>query len=295
MQRYGASSPLSVLVTASIALGCILPQIALGQRSTPSKLTFSQVEELVLHQVPDSTLHSAILTRGLAFTPSTSMIETLRAKGAGPMVLSDLRDRISGLDLPNRPMPPRSGVNPLVKGEPPKVTKTIRGCLALNLTGAQLSAISKFQDRHPQFVRYDFGPNEYADGSCLDTSQQWQMSDGDEVAQYPFAAWGDFNHDGFLDLALFFVGKMPALTHKWPMNGNFVYTYEYDWLIVVFHGSQDGSYAPVVAGRDRWANAMDGVIFHRGRGRIEYWFKSAGGSVKWTGSGYRIEPMKSED
>jgi hypothetical protein len=223
------------------------------------------------------------------------MIGTLREKGAGPLVLSDLRDRTSGMDSSVRPMSSRPAVNRLVKGTPPKVTKTNGGCLVLNLTDTQRSAVSKFQDSHPQFVRYDFGPKEYADGSCLDTSQQWQMSDGDEVAEYPFAVWGDFNHDGFLDLALFFVSKLPALTHKWPMNGDFVYTYEYDWLIVIFHGSQDGSYAPVIAGRDRWAKAMDGVIFHRGRGRIEYWFKSAGGSVKWTGSGYRIEPMKSED
>ena len=288
---FGTTITLAVLAVAII----LSPQCALGQQSALPKLTFAQIEQFVSHGIPDSTLHTAILTRGLAFTPTTSMIETLRAKGAGPLVLSDLRDRTSGINRPNRPIPPRPEVNPLVKGAPPIVTKTTRGCLVLNLTEAQLSAISKFQDTHPQFVRYDFPPNAYADSSCLDTSQQWQMSEGGEVAQYPFAVWGDFNHDGFLDLALFFVGKVPALTHKWPMNGSFVYTYEYDWLIVVFHGSQNGSYSPVIAGRDRWANAMDGVIFHRGRGRIEYWFKSAGGSVQWTGSGYRMEPMKSED
>jgi hypothetical protein len=184
-----------------------------------------------------------------------------------------------------------------VKGEPPSVSMDARGCPHLRLTNDERGAIAKFLDANPTVSIFDYAPSDYSDGSCLDTYQQWQMSTpaGKAVAQYPFASWGDFNHDGFLDFALFFVSKNPAVTHKWPMNGSFTYTYDYDWIVVVFQGQKDGAFIPVVVGKDRWAKALDGVIFHTGRQRIEYWFKSCGGSVKWTGSSYQLVKMKCND
>jgi hypothetical protein len=188
-------------------------------------------------------------------------------------------------------------INNTIKGEPPAVTMNPRGCPVLTLSEQQRAAVAKFQQAHPLFEMYNYTPSDYSDGSCLDVYQQWHMSaSGDKtIAQYPFAVWGDFNHDGFLDFTVFFVSKKPAVTHKWPMNGKFVYTYEYDWMVAVFQGSQNGDFSPVIAGRDRWARAMDGVVFNIGRRRIEYWFKTAGGSVQWTGTGYRMTPMKSTD
>jgi hypothetical protein len=172
-----------------------------------------------------------------------------------------------------------------------------RGCPVLKLTDRQRAAVENFQQVHPLVAMYNYAPSDYSDGSCLDVYQQWSMSfsEGKVIAQYPFAVWGDFNHDGFLDLAVFFVSNKPVHTQKWPMNGKFVYTYEYEWWIVVLQGSQDGAFSPVIAGRDRWARALDGVVFDLGRRRIEYWFKTAGGSVQWTGTGYRMTPMKSND
>jgi hypothetical protein len=120
-------------------------------------------------------------------------------------------------------------------------------------------------------------------------------ADPQAIAQYPFAVWGDFNHDGYLDLALFFVAKKPAVIHKYLVGDKFVYSNEYDWLVVVFQGAQDGMLSPVIAGKYRSGNFLDGVIFHSGRRRIEYWVKSAGGSVQWTGTGYRMTPLKSND
>lgn len=105
--------------------------------------------------------------------------------------------------------------------------------------------------------------------------------------------WGDFNLDGYLDLAVFFVSKQSAVTHKWPMgSGKFQYTYDYQRWVVVFQGAEDGTFFPVIAGRDKWARALDGVIFEPGRHRIEYWFKSAGGSVEWTKAGYVMTPLR---
>jgi hypothetical protein len=184
-----------------------------------------------------------------------------------------------------------------IKGAPPLVAMNAHGCPVLNLSGRQHAAVAAFLQAHPQLHMYDYVPKDYADGTCLDTYQQWVMTAQGEKAQvqYPFAVWGDFNHDGYLDFAVFFINEQPAVTHKWPMNGGFVNTYEYDWLIVVFQGAKDGTYLPVIAGKDRGANFIDGVIFHPGRKRIEYWAKSAGGSIQWTGAGYRLTHMKSND
>ena len=191
--------------------------------------------------------------------------------------------------------PKSKSVGDNIKGETPAVTMDARGCPVLKLTDQQRTAVGKFKQTHPLFEMYDYSPNEYSDGSCLDTYQQWRMSAGKAIAQYPFAVWGDFNHDGFLDFTVFFVGNKPVVTHKWPMNGKLVYTYEYEWLVVVFQGSREGTFSPVIAGRDRWARAMDGVVLNSGTNRIEYWFKTAGGTVRWTGTSYRITPMKSND
>lgn len=193
--------------------------------------------------------------------------------------------------------PTSKDVNAAIKGNPPGVAMDARGCPVLKLTDQQRAAVAKFEQAHPLVAMYNYAPSDYSNGSCLDVYQQWRMSfsEGKVIAQYPFAVWGDFNRDGFLDFTVFFVSKKPVHTQKWPMNGKFVYTYEYEWWVVVFQGSQDGGFAPVIAGKDRWARALDGVVFDLGRRRIEYWLKTAGGSVQWTGAGYRMTPMKSND
>jgi hypothetical protein len=184
-----------------------------------------------------------------------------------------------------------------IMGEPPVVTMDAHGCPVLKLNEMQHAAVKKFLLSHPTVEMYDFTASDYTDGSCLDIYQQWKtsMDPATDIGQYPLAAWGDFNRDGYLDIVLFFVSKKPVITHKWPMNGTYVYTYEHNWYVVVFHGSQSGSYLPVVAGRDHWAKALDGVIYHTKRHRVEYWFKTAGGSIQWTRTGYKCVPMKSDD
>lgn len=76
---------LLVFLAVAIIFG---PQNAAGQHAAIAKLTLSQVEGLVAHHVPDSTMQTAIQTRGLAFTPDPATVELLRSKGAGPLTLS---------------------------------------------------------------------------------------------------------------------------------------------------------------------------------------------------------------
>jgi len=173
-----------------------------------------------------------------------------------------------------------------------------QGLHTLELTASQRDAVAKFQQAHPQMYMADCASLEYADAECIETYKEWYdiAMFAKANVQYPFAVWGDFNRDGYLDLTVFFVSRQPAVTHKWPMGGGkFQYTYDYQWWVVVFHGTKDGSYSPVIAARDQWARALDGVIFEPTRKRIEYWFKTAGGSVKWTGAGYVRTPMRSSD
>ena len=93
---FCAAWPLAILAVVMV----LWQQEAIGQQPALQKLTLSQIEGLVSHGVPDSSLHTAIMTRGLAFTPTGAILEALRAKGAGPLVLSDIGERIPGGAVP---------------------------------------------------------------------------------------------------------------------------------------------------------------------------------------------------
>jgi DNA-binding beta-propeller fold protein YncE len=80
----GAKRLLIVLTVAVI----LCPQYVSGQQPVVQKLTISQVQDLVSHGVPDSTMHTEILRRGLAFVPDPDTIELLRSRGAGPQTLA---------------------------------------------------------------------------------------------------------------------------------------------------------------------------------------------------------------
>jgi hypothetical protein len=74
---------------AFLAVAVVLwSEAAAGQHPAIPKLTLSQVEELVSHGVPDSTMSTQIQRRGLAFAPTPAIVESLRVKGAGPQTLA---------------------------------------------------------------------------------------------------------------------------------------------------------------------------------------------------------------
>lgn len=87
VRRFGAARLLILLAITII----LWPQNAAGQPPVVPKLTLSQVEQLVSHGVPDSTLSSQIQRRGLAFTPNPALVDSLRAKGAGPQTLAAIQ------------------------------------------------------------------------------------------------------------------------------------------------------------------------------------------------------------
>ncbi len=71
-----------------------------AQKPSIAKLTLAQVKELISHGVPDPTMATQIRARGISFTPSPAIIESIRTAGAGPQTLSALEAM-----LPEKPAP----------------------------------------------------------------------------------------------------------------------------------------------------------------------------------------------
>jgi protein-export membrane protein SecD len=95
-RSHGFGAP-GLLLFLALAIG-LWPQNTVQQPVVP-RLTLAQVEQLVLSKVPDSTLNAQIRRRGLAFTPTPAMIESLRAKGAGPLTLAAIRATAPNSDV----------------------------------------------------------------------------------------------------------------------------------------------------------------------------------------------------
>ena len=62
------------------------------KQAAGARLTLAQVETLITHGVPDSTLSSQIRVHGLTFTPTTAILDSLHAKGAGPLTLEVIQE-----------------------------------------------------------------------------------------------------------------------------------------------------------------------------------------------------------
>ncbi|MGA2572010.1 MAG: energy transducer TonB [Terracidiphilus sp.] len=155
------------------------PQCAHGQKPAVQKLTLSQIEQLVSHGVPDSTLSTQIQHRGIAFTPTPAILDSLRAKGAGPLTRSaiqvfsakepkpgqvrrsqgaapTLREGVSGESTPEANLPEKVSISAgvsagllLQKTEPiyPPIAKAARvsGTVVLQAT---ISAAGTVEDLH---------------------------------------------------------------------------------------------------------------------------------------------------
>src|SRR5665213_271182 len=86
-QRSGITGAFLFWVFLAVAVAA-WSQAPTRQQPSVSKLTLSQIEDLVSHGVPDSTMHMEILRHGLAFIPDPGTLESLGRKGAGPQTLA---------------------------------------------------------------------------------------------------------------------------------------------------------------------------------------------------------------
>jgi protein-export membrane protein SecD len=78
------------------------PVIVLSQQSAPQKLSLSQIEGLVSHGVPDSTMADQIQRRGVAFAVTSAVLDALQRKGAGPQTLAAIQAMapVNGAPIP---------------------------------------------------------------------------------------------------------------------------------------------------------------------------------------------------
>ena len=125
------------------------------QSATVQKLKLSQVEDLISHGVPDSTMSAQIRIHGLAFSPTTADIESLRAKGAGPQTLAAIEAAISGAARPGQVKPSDGAAstsgNGLHFGPAPKSTAPSK--VDLPAATADGLLLQKTQPRYPPIAR----------------------------------------------------------------------------------------------------------------------------------------------
>jgi len=118
----GAVRLLFILAVAVV----LWSQNAVGQQPAIPKLTLAQVEELVSHGVPDSSTQTQIQRRGLAFAPTPAIVESLRAKGAGPLTRAAVEALIPKPKEPTSAVTSRAaptakygGAKPITPATPP--------------------------------------------------------------------------------------------------------------------------------------------------------------------------------
>jgi len=157
-------------------------QNATGQQPALQKLTLLQIEGLVLHGVPDSTMAAQIQRRGLAFAPTPASLEELRAKGAGPMTLAAIEE-LSTKAAPRAGIAPTAGL-PRNASQPPIVRDDhVRACALI-------------------------GKQDYSRQITSDHASWIQLNRGQERNGYSFATNG----------SLFYSGQM--LTNNIPVSGS---------------------------------------------------------------------------
>jgi hypothetical protein len=162
-------------------------------------------------------------------------------------------------------------------GQAPTVVASENGQQSLQLTQNQQSAVSQFLNAHPDMQMTDCQTLGYAPEACAKAYNDWKAIALANKAnlQYPYAVWGDFNNDGLLDFVVPFFGRTPVNNWGWRR-----------WDLVVFQGTTDGQFIPVIAAEDQWGACFDGLLFHPVRKQVEYWCGSGGGSFRWDGLKY---------
>jgi TonB family protein len=137
------------------------PPGAYAQKQTVQKLTLAQVEQLVSHGVPDSTMAAQVQKRGIAFKPTPEILKELQDKGAGPLTIAAVQpspsDDLKEQEVPGGMLVPGGVVGGVVGGElpppPPPPAAPPSGRIRISSGIAESLLIKKTDPVYPPLAR----------------------------------------------------------------------------------------------------------------------------------------------
>jgi len=147
----------------------------------------------------------------------------------------------------------------------------------LRLTSSQQAAVNAFLRTHADFQVANCATLNRNHDECMAEREEWRrlVKEQNAIPQYQFAVWGDFRHRGVNDLTIPFFSRHAVNNWNWRQ-----------WDIVVLKATASGRYTPLVALTGTWGTCFDGILYHPARKQVEFWCKSMGGSIRWTGTEY---------
>lgn len=168
-----------------------------------------------------------------------------------------------------------AGVQWTARGQ--RIADANAGQSRLLLTDGQQAAVSAFRLAHPDFQPANCATLRLSASQCMDEGADWRriVKEQNATPQYQFAVWGDFRRRGVNDVVIPFFRKHAVNSWNWRQ-----------WDIVVLEAMPSGRYTPLVAVTGTWGTCFDGILYHPVRKQVEFWCKSMGGSIKWTGAEY---------
>ena len=166
----------------------------------------------------------------------------------------------------------------------PTVETTADGQHILHVTAKQQAAVDSFLKSDHDLMLTSCDTLSVNPGECKTEYKDWAaLAPKGVPLQFPYATWGDFNHDGALDLVIPFFSRTKVNNYGWRR-----------WVVVVFQGTRSGDYKPVVAVRGTWGVCFDGMVYRPDRKDVEFWCGSMGGNVHWNGSSFVGKLLKSD-
>lgn len=159
----------------------------------------------------------------------------------------------------------------------PYVEQLPTGDYELRLSQTQQEAVQKFLNTHPGLQLITAHPG----GLTADWLKHVRGYMDSGEMQFPYAAWRDFNNDGFQDLALVFASKTPINSWGWRQ-----------WWIVVFEGTASGQLKPVVVTDSERGSCFDGMFYDRNTNVTAFaCFNVATGTFRWDGKQFVVRHM----
>jgi len=166
----------------------------------------------------------------------------------------------------------------------PTVETTADGQHILHLTAKQQVAVDSFLKSDRDLLPTGCNTLGVSPEECKTEYNDWAaLAPKGQTLQFPYAAWGDFNHDGAPDLVMPFFSRTKVNNFGWRR-----------WVVVVFQGTSSDEYKPVVAVKGTWGVCFDGIVYRPDRKDVEFWCGSMGGNVRWNGSAFTGKLFKGD-